>query len=612
MMGRPGGGALVTGTGVKQQNLRAGLACIAMLLLHGIAVAKEYSKPPTELVHWPLPWARGVSLDYSQSSESIVEKKGVGNSVQSTGVVRVRIEDANADGFVQKWTTLEESTKYEQVRDSGLLYMQELAARLRRMPLDVKLRADGTYAGIRNLDHLQAHASVGNEALAEQALGTPGTAGSAGLQSGIKKVADLLSSRDFTEMRVSVLPTVYNFAASGGLGLDHEYTYQDQGPNLAGGEPFPMTGRMTLRRDELHAGWMMLEWTVGIDREQGGAILASASRTLLGDAFMAAAGKDAEMAIVAMAHNIDIGSSTRFRIDPKTGIVQWMQTVQRKRIGDHNEVQTTTLSLRTDAYSAGAALAGMALSGDVQDCVDTRADTAVVILACTTLLESRAVGESLRAVAYLERGRAHARREELDDAIRNLEAGLGLAPDNASGYGLLGRVQGRKGDLHAAIASFDRAIALDPASFDWWMNRGSAHESMREYPLAIQDYTRAVQISPDAALGWGGRCWARAVAATELEAALDDCNRAIALDALDANHLNSRGFVLFRLGRLQASITDYDGAVAARPEIASSFYIRGLAKTRMGHADEGLRDHARAVAIEPGIVERFMEYGVKP
>ena len=57
------------------------------------------------------------------------------------------------------------------------------------------------------------------------------------------------------EAQLSNLPSAYNFPSGGGLGLDFEYEYEDQGANPLGGEPFHMTGRMTLSPDELHPGW---------------------------------------------------------------------------------------------------------------------------------------------------------------------------------------------------------------------------------------------------------------------------------------------------------------------------------------------------------------------
>ncbi|MGH8060847.1 MAG: tetratricopeptide repeat protein [Pseudoxanthomonas sp.] len=589
----------------------ATLALAALIALPCALAAKEYGKAPTEVIEWPLPWTSGVSLDYDGSSERIIEVKGVGNRVVTTGVTRIRIIGEDAQGFVQSWTTLDSDTRYEKVSDTGQLILQELTASMGGMPLEVRLAPDGTYAGIANLDAIHKRFSVVAKPQFERILANGGKPMAKGVRAGLQNVFDLLTTRQVLEMQLSILPSAYNFVSKGGLGLEHEYQYQDQGPNPQGGEAYPMTGRMTLHKDELHEGWMMLDWSLGIDREKGGEILAIAARSLLGDAFLAAGGKEAQDAITQMAGNIDIGSSTRFRIDPATGIVQWMQLVQRKRVGDRNEVRTTTLTLRKDQYvAAPGGKPGGASAALIQDCADAKAASMSVIEACTGLLQSVSSADGIREMAYFNRARAHAGRQEHDQAIADLGQVLRLNPDNAMAYGLRGAVHGDKAELAEAIADFDRAIALNPQDNDALMNRGTARERSGEYLRAIEDYDRVIAQAPRLSSAWGGRCWSRAVADTALESALADCERAIELDKADANHLNSRGFVHFRLRHFDLAIRDYDAAIAADPKVASSFYVRGLAKAQQGDRRGADADLAAATALDPGVAGRYAGYGV--
>ena len=591
----------------------ARLALAALILVSGALAAKDYSKAPAEVAEWPLPWAEGVSLDYDDSSERITEVKGIGNRVVTTGVTRIRILDEDAQGFVQSWSTLDSDTRYEKVSDTGQLMLQELTASMGGMPLEVRLATDGTYAGIANLDAVHKRFGVVAKPQFDRIFANGGKPLAAGVRAGLQNVFDLLTTRPVLEMQLSILPAAYNFVSKGGLALEYEYQYQDQGPNPQGGEPFPMTGRMTLHKDELHEGWLMMEWSLGIDREKGGQILATSARGLLGDAFLADGGKEAQDAITQMAGNIDIGSSTRFRIDPATGIVQWMQLVQRKRVGDRNEVRTTTLTLRKDEYAAASGGKPKGASAAlIQDCADAKAASVSVIAACSGLLGSVPSGDAIRELAYFNRARAHDATQDHDLAIADLDEVLRLDPDNADAYGLRGAMHGSKDELDEAIADFDRAIALEPGQSDSFMNRGTARERKGEYAGAIEDYGSAIELAPKQAGAWGGRCWSRAVAGVALESALADCQRAIELDKADANHLNSRGFVHFRLRRFDLAIRDYDAAIAADPTMASSFYVRGLAKARQGDRHGADADLAAATALDPGVATRYAGYGVEP
>ena len=149
------------GTRVKDW-IPATFAFAASITLPWALAAKEYSKAPAEVIEWPLPWARGVSLDYDDTSERITEVKGVGNRVVTTGVTRIRVIGEAAHGFVQSWTTLHSDTRYEKVSDTGQLMLQELTASMGGMPLEVRLATDGTYAASPTWMRSTAFGAVAN------------------------------------------------------------------------------------------------------------------------------------------------------------------------------------------------------------------------------------------------------------------------------------------------------------------------------------------------------------------------------------------------------------------------------------------------------------------
>jgi hypothetical protein len=74
--------------------------------------------------------------------------------------------------------------------------------------------------------------------------------------------------------------------------------------------------------------------------------------------------------------------------------------------------------------------------------------------------------------------------------------------------------------------------------------------------------------------------------------------------------LDSRGFVLLRLGRAQDAIAQYDAALAVSPDKAPSLYGRAVAEARIGDKAASARDLAAAQKADAGVVDRFTSYGV--
>ena len=105
-------------------------------------------------------------------------------------------------------------------------------------------------------------------------------------------------------------------------------------------------------------------------------------------------------------------------------------------------------------------------------------------------------------------------------------------------------------------------------------------------------------------------CWEKATHDVALDMALAECDAALKGAPDGANTLDSRAFVLLRMGRVPEAIQTYDQALKRAPKQAASLYGRGLARLRAGRRVEGEADIAAAKAIAPGVAADFAEYGL--
>jgi tetratricopeptide (TPR) repeat protein len=148
-------------------------------------------------------------------------------------------------------------------------------------------------------------------------------------------------------------------------------------------------------------------------------------------------------------------------------------------------------------------------------------------------------------------------------------------------------------------------------------HRADVYRQMGQIDHQMADFDLAVTVAPrigksSVAAAYNERCFARAESGQELDTALSDCNAALALRPEEADFLDSRCFVYFRMGNYAAAITDCDAAVKEDSEESTSIYVRGLAKLKTGDAAGGNADIAAAEKIDEKVADTYAGYGVKP
>ena len=230
----------------------------------------------------------------------------------------------------------------------------------------------------------------------------------------------------------------------------------------------------------------------------------------------------------------------------------------------------------------------------------------------------RAMADLNRAVALapdkptvlLARGQAESRRGNLAGAARDYETALKLDPRYAAALVNLGAVRSMQGKPDAAIDLLDRAIAIDRRNPLAFYNRGYAEFSLKRYDKAIADYGSAIEIDPGLGLAYNNRALSRAIAGTDLVAALADSDHAMKLLPLNLEVRDTRGFIYLKLGDPALALAEYNAALTIDPNRALSLYGRGLARIRMGDA-AGKGDQEAALTINPEVADDFAIYGLK-
>lgn len=211
---------------------------------------------------------------------------------------------------------------------------------------------------------------------------------------------------------------------------------------------------------------------------------------------------------------------------------------------------------------------------------------------------------------YSARAFANLEMRQYDAALKDVQEALNQIPGAPATYVLRANIYRSMGRFDAALADVDQAIAIEPTFlYSWWV-RAQIYQDQRNYKSAIADYDHLMTVDGESAALRNNRCFVRAIAGTDLDMALADCNRSLVL-ADNPLTLDSRGLVYFRMGQYDLAIADLDTAIA-KGRNAPSLYIRGLAKRKRGDTAGGDADIDLAKKLDPVVAETYAVYGVKP
>lgn len=139
----------------------------------------------------------------------------------------------------------------------------------------------------------------------------------------------------------------------------------------------------------------------------------------------------------------------------------------------------------------------------VQDCTSESVPTPQRIENCNKLVD--AVPANLREKAYLARGHAYRDGGDLDHAIADYTAAIGLAPHDKEALYSRGYALHDRGEFDRAIADYTAAIAIDDNDGDTYYARAVSYHAKGDLDHAIADYTTVIRLKPDFANAYHNR-----------------------------------------------------------------------------------------------------------
>jgi protein O-mannosyl-transferase len=155
-----------------------------------------------------------------------------------------------------------------------------------------------------------------------------------------------------------------------------------------------------------------------------------------------------------------------------------------------------------------------------------------------------------------------------------------------------------EGRTEEALADYNSAISLKPDGA-LYNSRAKLYFNLKKYPEAMENYNKAIAL--DSTVGEyfinRGAVWALT---NQLDKALADFNTGLRLDPKHANGYKNRSLVYQTAGQWNLAIADLDAYLNMHPEDADLWYERGRLKNIISKPDEALMDFDRAIQLNSG------------
>jgi len=311
------------------------LALALLCALSAPVLADEAAKPAAPAapkVKWVLPWKPGLALAYATEDTTTEEKDGTTTRARGTDTTRVRVAAGADGGFVQTW--IGEGSKYDLLEgppsaQAMVKETRDAAAAFDGTPIEVQLAADGTYAGVRNIEPLVTKmrelmkpvivagleaelAKIEDPKKREQAR--------AAAQERVQPMMDRLLTPAYVEALLT--RQIQDYDGFHGLELepDQSYEAQTQIPNPLGGAALPakITFSMSVSPDDPED--LFVAWDMQIDPEKAAAAALAIGEQIAGKK-IDNTGKDA-------MRKLDIADEGLIIVHRPTGVVEMYESTR--------------------------------------------------------------------------------------------------------------------------------------------------------------------------------------------------------------------------------------------------------------------------------------------
>ncbi|HHL71263.1 MAG TPA: tetratricopeptide repeat protein, partial [Bacteroidetes bacterium] len=199
---------------------------------------------------------------------------------------------------------------------------------------------------------------------------------------------------------------------------------------------------------------------------------------------------------------------------------------------------------------------------------------------------------------WLLLGENYFRLDSLDQAVETLKKAHRMVPDDRNANYLLGLVLSSMGNSRDAAPYFEKTLRIDSTDVNAMSLLASIYSDMGNYELSDSLYERALQLKPDNPVIQNNYSYSLAVRGVQLERALELVNAALEKDPENGAFLDTKGWILYKLGRQQEAEQLILHSLRIRDTSAEVWEHLGDIYQAMGKADKAREAWQKALELD--------------
>ncbi len=206
--------------------------------------------------------------------------------------------------------------------------------------------------------------------------------------------------------------------------------------------------------------------------------------------------------------------------------------------------------------------------------------------------------EAVDARSHLRRAVTYRDVGQLEQALREAQAGLAVSPDLAEGHYLAAEIHARLGDHDAARAAASRGLELAPDRAGGRAELAKALHALGRYDEAEREALLALESDPSAATM--EVIVAEALARKgQLEAAIERLQVAVPARPEETSWARMLAGVLTDAERPEEAREVLEGLIESHPQLAEAWTDLGFVTLRLGNNRQALAAFERAATFDP-------------